>query len=149
MRNAFRAGILLAVFGLSACGEAKQVADTAPPPTKSMTRSRQFYAGQEQVLKVDAAKVAVRDGSLIMTATGAVPSSGYINAGFMTRINAVPPRDGVYEFDVVADRPSGGAAEAVTPIKIDGGWSAYPPDRLKGVRLYSKTNSVTAMLPTG
>jgi hypothetical protein len=97
--------------------------------------------------KVDTATVKVgKGGALEMMASGSVGMPGYNKSGFLQRINPGAPKDGIYEVDVVADKPASGAA-APTPIAVKGAWSGYPADRLKGVKFISKTNSVTAMLP--
>jgi hypothetical protein len=62
---------------------------------------------------------------------------------------AAPPKDGIYEVDVVAEGPAAPGAAASTPIKIEKGWSPYPSEHLKGVKFMAKTNSVVAMLPPG
>ena len=142
------AGLLLAV-GLSACDSAKEDTSALPIPTKSMARSQQMYQGQELIAKVDTASVSVgKDGALQMHAAGSVPMAGYKNAGFLPKINAAPPKDGIYEVDAVADRPATGAA-AVTPIEVKGAWPNFPKDHLKGVKIFAKGNSVVAMLPPG
>jgi len=149
MRSVILVAGLFAAVGLSACDSSKTDQAAAPPPPKSMARQAQFYAGQEQISKVDTATIAVgAPGSLTMQAAGSVGMAGYKNAGFVPRINAAPPRDGVYEVDVVADRPSPAGAPAVTPIEVKGAWSPYPAEHLKGVKFIAKTNSVVAMLPT-
>ena len=108
-----------------------------------------MYAGQEQISKVATAAISVGGaGVLSMTASGEAAAPGYKNASFLPRINAAPPKDGIYEVDVVADRPDG-AAPAATPIEVKGAWSPYPADHLKGVKFIAKTNSVVAMLPAG
>ena len=143
------AGFLLAV-GLSACDSAKDEAAAPPPPTKSMARSQQMYQGQEQIAKVDTAAIKVgKDGTLEMEATGSVPMAGYKNPGFLPRINAAPPKDGIYEVDAVADRPATPGAAATTPIELKGAWPNYPKDHLKGVKVFARNNSVVAMLPAG
>ena len=150
MRSVILAAGLFAVIGLSACDSSKT--DDAPVAAapKSMARQAQFYAGQEQVSKVDTATISVgKAGTLEMTANGSVGMAGYKNAGFVPRINAAPPRDGVYEVDAVADKPTPAGAAAATPIELKGAWSPYPVDHLKGVKFISKTGSVVAMLPAG
>ena len=148
MRSVILAAGLFAVLGLSACDSSKT--DDAPVAAapKSMARQAQFYAGQEQVSKVDAATISVgKGGALEMSATGSVGMAGYKNAGFVPRINAAPPKDGVYEVDAVADKPATPGAAVVTPIELKGAWSPYPAEHLKGVKFIAKTNSVVAMLP--
>jgi len=143
------AGLFAAALGLSACNSKSDDTPAAPPAPKDTARSQQMYQGQEQIQKIDSASIKVgKAGSLEMQATGSVGMAGYKNATFLNRINAYPPVDGVYDVDVVADRPASGAA-VVTPIEVKGAWSPYPSDHLKGVRFMSKTNNVVAMLPKG
>jgi hypothetical protein len=150
MRKVLAAAGLAALLGLSAC-DSKPGADVAaaPPAPKYVGRMQQMYAGQDQITKVVTGSISAgKDGTLEMQAAGEAAGAGYKNAGFLRRIYAAPPKDGIYEFDVVADAPAGAAA-APTPIDIKGGWQPYPADRLKGVKFIAKTNSVTAMLPVG
>ncbi len=147
MRSVLVAAGLVALLGLSACEQPKQEAPPPPAP-KYSGRQQQFYAGQEQLQSVASATVSVgKSGALEMTATASAPGVGYTNLGFMRRIYAAQPQDGVYELDVVGDKPAGAAAPAVTPVEVKGAWDAYPKDRLKGVRLITRTGSVVAMLP--
>jgi hypothetical protein len=149
MRGVLIAG-LFAAIGLGACEPSKPETAAPPPAPKSMARPQQMYAGQEQIVSVGDAVIR-RDasGALAMTARGEAASPGYINLGFLRRINAAPPRDGIYEMDVVGDKPAGPAVQAPTPVEVKGAWEGYPADRLKGVKFISKTNSVVAMLPAG
>jgi hypothetical protein len=145
MRIAILAAGLIAAAGLTAC-EKKEEA-TGPVAPKYVGRSQVMYQGQEMITKVDAGTIKVgKDGVLDMDATGSVPMNGYSKSGFLKRIYAVPPKDGIYEMDVVADKPSSGAASA-TPIEVKGAWDHYPTDRVKGVRFIAHDNSVVAMLP--
>ena len=146
MRRLLVAVGLAASIGLAAC-DSKPEAAAPPAAAKYLARSQQMYAGQELISKVDAGTISVGPaGTLVMHATGGVGEAGYTKPAFLKRINAGPPKDGVYEMDVVADKPAAGAA-VVTPIEVKGAWSPYPADQLKGVKFIAKTNSVTAMLP--
>jgi hypothetical protein len=152
MRRVILAAGLFAALGLAACDSSKpdDTAAATPAPAKSMARQAQFYAGQEQISKVDTASVkAGKAGTLEMQASGAAGMPGYKNAGFVPRINAAPPKDGIYEVDVVADKPATPGAAVMTPIEVKGAWSPYPAEHLKGVKFIAKTNSVVAMLPAG
>ncbi len=149
MRRVILAAGLFAAIGLSACDSSKTAdAPATPAPPKYVGRSQQMYAGQEMISKVDTASINVgKAGELEMTANGSAASPGYTRSGFLNRINAGAPKDGIYEVDVVADKPAAATAPAVTPIEVKGAWSGYPADHLKGVKFISKTNSVMAMLP--
>jgi len=150
MRGVLVAAGLVALLGLSACGDAKTEATevAAPAPVKSLGRQQQFYAGQEQLEGVTAASISVdKSGALEMHANASTPSAGYTNLGFLRRIYAGPPKDGIYELDVVGDKPAAASAQVVTPVEVKGAWETYPKQYLKGVRLMTKTGSVVAMLP--
>jgi len=143
---------LTACLGLGACEPShSEATEAAPAPKKSLSRPAALYAGQAQILAVDAASVQLdkADGSLTLQATGKTDMAGYYNLAFLPRINAAPPPDGVYDVDIVGYMPQGAAAQAVTPVETKGAWANYPKARLKGVRFNAKTNAVVAMLPTG
>jgi hypothetical protein len=145
MRRAFLAAGVIAAIGLSACEQKTQTAE-APAAPKYTGRSQTMYQGQELISKVDSGTIAVgKNGAIEMTANGSVPMAGFKNQGFLKRILYAVPKDGIYEMDVVADRPAAGAA-AVTPIEVKGAWD-HPNEGVKGVRFIAKDNSVVAMLP--
>jgi hypothetical protein len=142
---------LAALLGLGACNQSSSQAasDQTEAPKHSLAHQAQFYAGQEQVLKVDQASIELSKSgdAVLMKATGEEPGPGYTDPGFMKRIYAATPPDGIYEFDVVATKPAAPSAQAMTPITITGDWKAFPKDRLKGVKFISKGNEVVALLP--
>lgn len=147
MRRLIVAAGLVACLGLSACEQSKSEASIAPPPAKkSLARQAQFYAGQEQILSLSTANVAMERGKLVLKIDGQAPGPGYKDAVFVPRIYAAAPKDGVYEVDVVATKPDGAPA-ASTPIQIEHAWSGYPEGRLKGVKFIAKSNEMVAMLP--
>ena len=152
MRIVVIAAGLAACLGLSACEQSKSAAtEVAPPaPKKSLSRPAPLYAGQEEILSVEAASVAPgkTPDSLPLKASGKTPTAGYYDLAFVPRINAAPPPDGIYDVDIVAYKPQGVAAQAVTPVESKGEWANYPKARLKGVRFNAQTNAVVAMLPT-
>jgi len=139
-----------ACLGLSACEQSKsQATEVAPAPKKSLSRPAPLYAGEAEILSVDAASIAPSKtaGDLTLKATGKTDAAGYYNLSFLPRINAAPPPDGIYDVDVVGYMPQGAAPKATTAVEVKGDWSGYPKSRLKGVRFNTKTNSVVAMLP--
>lgn len=153
MRTILIAAGLAACLGLAACEQSKsQATETAPAPApkKSLSRPAPLYAGQAEILSVDAASIELgKAGGLQMKATGKTDTAGYYNLAFVPRINAAPPPDGVYDVDVVGYKPQEMAAQAVTPVETKGEWANFPKDRLKGVRFNAQNNSVVAMLPAG
>jgi hypothetical protein len=141
---------LLACVGLTSCEQSKSEAtEAAPAPKKSLSRPAPLYAGQEEILQVDAASVEPGKSAdaLVLKATGKTAVPGFYQLAFLPRINAAPPPDGVYDVDVIGYAPQTPAAAAVTPVEVQGDWANYPKARLKGVRFNAKNNSVVAMLP--
>ena len=151
MRNMMLAAAIAALVGLAGC-DAKPTATAAaapaaPAPPKGAGRMQQMYAGQDQIEKVNAGSIAITKDGLSMTVDGVAAGPGYVNSGFLRRVYAAQPKDGIYEMDVVADKPAAAGAAAPTPINVKGAWDSFPKERLKGIRFMSKTNSVVAMLP--
>ena len=154
MRGLLIAAGLTACLGLAACEQSKSQATEATDvaaPKKSLSRPAPLYAGQEQILHVDAASVtAGKDGALALQASGKTSTAGYYELAFLPRINAAPPPDGIYDVDVIGYKPQTAAAQAVTPVEVKGDWANFPKERLKGVRFNAQNNSVVAMLaPAG
>jgi hypothetical protein len=142
---------LAACVALAGCEQSASQASTtevaAAPVKKSQARPRQLYEGQEQLLSVETALVEMDKGALVLKVAGKAPGAGYTDAAFVPRIYAGAPKDGIYEVDVVATKPSAGAAAAPTAIEVERAWGGYPEGRLKGVKFITKTNEMVAMLP--
>ena len=148
MRGVLTAAGLAALIGLAGCSKPPPAPVAATPAApKGEGRMQQFYAGQDQIQSVESGSISVGPSGLSMTVKGVAAGPGYVNAGFMRRVYAAQPKDGVYEMDVVADKPADAGPDAATPIEIKGAWDAYPKERLKGIRFMTKTNAVVAMLP--
>lgn len=81
--------------------------------------------------------------TLQIDAKGEVVSSGWSNGQLSPHIYAVPPADGIYGFDFVADEPTGVTLQVISEIESRTyKWQGFP-DSLKGVRVHSSTNSIT------
>lgn len=84
--------------------------------------------------------------NLVINASGLVSSGGWTNGRLIPFVYIVPPADGIYEFDFVAETPTGMVIQMITPIVSEPFvWEDYPQD-LKGVRIYASTNSVEKRL---
>lgn len=82
---------------------------------------------------------------LSIIAIGTVSSTGWTNSRLVPFIYIAPPKDGIYEFDFVAETPTGTALDVLMPISTAGEWHEYPKD-LKGIRVYASSNEKTIML---
>jgi hypothetical protein len=150
LRKVFVAVGALACLSLAACGEkpAADAAATAPAPKKYFGREAPLYAGQEKVESITAGSIeAGPGGGVILKASGITDGAGWTQAGFLPRIYAGKAPDGIYEVDVVAQKPTTPGAAGPTPVEVKGDWSKYTDGRVKGVKYISKTNEIVAMLP--
>lgn len=149
MRIVLMTACAAAALSLAACDKPTSKAEATPAaPEKSLAHKAQFYQGQDNVQSITTATVEPgKDGGVKMKVEATVDGAGYANPGFLPRIYAATPPDGVYEVDVVADKPAAAGAAGATPIEAKGEWSKYTDGRVKGIKFISKTNTVVAMLP--
>jgi hypothetical protein len=138
------AAALAASLGVAACQQSSsQAQEAAPVVEKDLGRSQVMYQGQAPIVKIDTAVVTpgkVAD-SLELKVAGVAAGPGYTDAQFLPRIYPGPPKDGIYEVDVVATKPASAAASP-TPIEVKSGWGNYPQTHLKAVRFIAQDNAV-------
>ena len=138
---------VLACLSLTACGE-KPVEQAAPVAEKFFGREAPLYAGQEKLESIQSGTIeAGPGGGVILKASGMTAGAGWTQAGFLPRVYAGKAPDGIYEVDVVAQKPTTPGAATLTSVDVKGDWSKFTDGRVKGVKYISKTNSVVAMLP--
>ncbi|MBL8556102.1 MAG: hypothetical protein JNL41_17625 [Phenylobacterium sp.] len=150
MRKLILAAGVLAGLSVAACSE-KPAADAAAPaaeaPKKSLARQAPMYAGQEQVLSIQSGSVKTASGGgLDLEAKASTDGGGWTQVGFLPRVYAATPPDGIYEVDVVAQKPATAGAAGPTPVDVKSAWDRYKDGRVKGVKFISKTNEVVAMV---
>lgn len=137
---------VLACLSLTACGE-KPVEQAAPAPEKFFGREAPLYAGQEKLESIQSGTIeAGPGGAVVLRATGMTAGTGWTQAGFLPRVYAGKAPDGIYEVDVVAQKPTTPGGTTLTSVEVKGDWSKFTDGRVKGVKYISKTNSVVAML---
>lgn len=76
---------------------------------------------------------------------GDVTSSGWSGFALQYFVYITPPADGIYEADMVGEPPAGISLPAITPFSHNEVRTPFPDD-LKGLKVYSATNCLTAML---
>jgi hypothetical protein len=105
----------------------------------------------EKIMEVTAIKLAVLESfppQLSIHASGRVSTIGWTNPRLEPHKTFQAPPDGIYDFDFVAERPTGIVADHVTPIEAS--YVMHPfPETLKGVRVHASGNSKTALLDSG
>lgn len=86
----------------------------------------------KKVIKVEVSK---KDGALVITATGEVPTGGY-SSPKLERVTYVKmPDDGIQDFTFVATPPDGPATQVISRVEARTRWSDVP-DWVKGVRIH-------------
>src|SRR5436190_11751263 len=63
-------------------------------------------------------------------------STGWINPEFVPLVYTEPPKDGIYDFVLTAERPGGVIAPRITPLTADLVWR-NPPPGVKGIRIHA------------
>ena len=135
---------------LAGCGDSGVPTKTMEGPKKSLARQVQFYQGQDSVQAIQSAAVRpVAGGGYDLEAKVTTDGAGWTKVGFLPRVYAGTPPDGIYEVDVVADKPATPGAAGPTSVEVNSAWDRYKDGRVKGVKFISKTNEVVAMVAPG
>lgn len=77
----------------------------------------------------------VGGGKVLISAAGIVNTSGWSGEVISPRVYIIPPKDGIWDFDFLADPPSGQVLQVQLPVAANGVFAA--PDWLKGVRVHA------------
>lgn len=108
----------------------------------------------EPVIQVSSVATAVLESQppqLRVTAKGTASTPGWGNPRLQLRplTNGVPD-DGFVDLDFVAERPEGIVPQVLAPISGTLRWEEYGKyaDKVRGVRVHAKTNSLEHPLPT-
>src|SRR5689334_4749969 len=79
--------------------------------------------------------------TLTIVATGQVPTGGWKDAKLTPHKTTEAPKDGIYEFDLTATRPTGIVTQVVSKVKAEYKWE-NPPANIKGVKVHGEGNGV-------
>ena len=77
---------------------------------------------------------------LIVEVEGLAPTLGWTSVRLEPHVYITPPDDGFQDFDLVGDRPSDAAADALTPVEA--GWEGPLEDWCIGVRIHAIDNMI-------
>lgn len=88
-----------------------------------------------KIIKIDHVILESEPPSLLITAYGKVPTGGWKQVQLMRRIYVNPPSDGIWEYDLLAKRPTGPVIQVETLVKASNQWKDYDKS-IKGVRVY-------------
>lgn len=96
-----------------------------------------------QVLEIELSIQKTNPPILVIKTNGEVNTGGWSHGRLVPFIYIMPPQDGIYEFDFVAESPDGMVPQVISPIEAEPYfWSNYPSE-LKGVKVYASSNSLT------
>lgn len=102
----------------------------------------------QKIFSVDEIKLQILKSNppiLYIVVYGTVNSSGWKNPQLVPYVYINPPEDGIYEFDFVAEPPSGMVLHVMMPVIAQGHWQDFPKE-LKGVKIYASSNQKTELL---
>ena len=104
-----------------------------------------------KILKVDLVEQQSEPPSLVVTATGQVPTGGYSNVKLLRAVYATAPNDGIQDYFLLAERPDGIAAQVVSKVKASDTWKAYTKEApgLKGIRVHGMAGGVVVKMIAG
>jgi hypothetical protein len=83
--------------------------------------------------------------SLLIDANGHTNTGGYTNIRLEPIVYKKAPANGIWEFNMVADAPTGIVNNMVTQVAAEYNWKEYPPT-VKGIKVYSASNNIITML---
>lgn len=81
--------------------------------------------------------------TLTVTAVGQVPTGGWKGAKLVRREAKEAPKDGIYEYDMTAVRPTGIVTQVISKVTAKDTWEDPPAD-LKGVKVYGDGDGAKA-----
>ena len=138
---------VLACLSLTACGE-KPAEQAAPVAEKFFGREAPLYAGQEKLESIQSGTIeAGPGGGVILKASGMTAGAGWTQAGFLPRVYAGKAPDGIYEVDVVAQKPTTPGAATLTSVEVNGDWSKFTDGRVNAARCLSAARQIGPAAP--
>jgi hypothetical protein len=101
-----------------------------------------------KISKIDSVTITLiktNPPSLLIVANGHTNTGGYKNVRLEPVVYIMPPADGIWEFNMVADAPTGIVNQLVTPVAAQYEWEKFPQG-VRGVKVSGAANSKTALL---
>ncbi|MBI3467766.1 MAG: hypothetical protein HY000_32560 [Planctomycetes bacterium] len=117
--------------------QAKQPARAAQPGNvddRSTPESERLQQVPE-ILSVEAQVLPRNPPTLVVTAVGQTPTTGWTNVQLVRRIYVTPPADGMWEYDLLGVRPTRVAGAALQQFKRRNNWDDYDKS-INGIRVY-------------
>ena len=114
---------------VGASGSATDFVDSAAPHRTMVSR----------IESVDASLDRAVPAQIVAHVRADVTSLGWINPEFVPFEYTEPPKDGIYEFVLTAERPGGIVAPRITPLTAELVWR-NPPPGVKGIRIHAVEN---------
>ena len=115
--------------------EARQQSDAVQPKEPPLVK---------KITKIEFQVQEKDPPNLLVTVVGEVPSGGYTNVKLVRVKHKEPPKDGIQEYRLVAEPPSGPAIQVISEVKASDTWvdvSKHAP-WLKGVRVLGEGDGI-------
>lgn len=149
-RAALAAGVIGGLTG-AAAALTGAISGAAQPAAGERGERRELGKVRQLIPSVPTVKLAVEQSeppNLIVTASGRVPTGGWINVALVRAVYDEPPADGIVDYFLLVTSPEGLATQIITDVSATNKWKAYTKHApwLKGVRVHGGRGSVVKML---
>jgi len=122
--------IRVAAFAVAAAGFTFASADEKKPEEKKEQKAVVLKTILSVTYEFDSDKK-----KLTVTAVGQVPTGGWKDARLTRRATKDAPKDGIYEYDLTAVRPTGIVPQIVSKVTASDTWD-NPPADIRGVKIH-------------
>jgi hypothetical protein len=90
----------------------------------------------EKIIEVGYAIEKENPPNLVILVVGEVPTKGWHSTVLIRRVYRNPPKDGIWEYDLISIPPDGAPPTQASQIEAVNVWKAYDEASVKGVRVF-------------
>jgi hypothetical protein len=148
MRNTGRkllaASVILCITAASVWAQAQQQGKQAAQPARAAqagnlddrsTPETERLQHVPEILSVEAQVLQRNPPTLVVTAVGQTPTTGWTNVQLVRRIYVTAPADGMWEYDLLGVKPTRVVAPTLQQFKRRNNWDDFDKTT-KGIRVY-------------
>ena len=102
----------------------------------------------KKILKVEHSEQEINPPNLVVKAVGEVSTGGYTNAKLTRTVYVTPPKDGIQDYTLTADAPTGPAIQVISKVDASDTWKGYAIEApwVKGVRVHGVDKGVVVVM---
>lgn len=102
----------------------------------------------KNILKVEYKVQKSYPPNLVVTAIGEVPTGGFDKVKLVRATYATPPKDGIQDYTLFAEPPSGPAIQVISQVEATDRWKGYNKEApwIKGIRVHGVDGGVVVKM---